>query len=99
MSVEQDGFNLHGELLSGGTKDAAYLCLRIALMSRLFGGELPPLMLDETLCRLDDKRAAVMLGVICKLAETGQQTLLFSCHSREAEICRQKGYDFNSLAI
>ena len=99
VSVEQDGFNVSDELLSGGTKDAAYLCLRIALMSRLFGGQQPPLMLDETLCQMDDRRAALVLGVLSKLAETGQQTILFSCHARETEICKQNSYSFESFVI
>ncbi len=99
ISVEQDGFNLPCELLSGGTRDAAYICLRVALMTRLFGAELPPLMLDESLCQFDDKRAEAMLGLLSRLSETGLQTLLFSCHSRETEICARKDYKFNRIVI
>ena len=35
----------------------AYLALRLALFMRIYEGELPPLVLDESLCQLDEKRA------------------------------------------
>jgi uncharacterized protein YhaN len=100
LSVEQDGFNVSAEMLSGGTRDAAYLCLRIALMIRLFGDDLPPLLLDETLCQLDDGRAAVVITLLDKLcAELGLQVLLFTCHTREMAICENRGIKTNGIRL
>ena len=58
------------EMLSGGTKDAAYLALRIALMMQIFDGELPPLLMDEALCQVDDSRMKRILALLCKLSES-----------------------------
>ena len=97
--VEGDQSATEAELLSGGTRDAAYLSLRIALMMQIFGEELPPLMLDESLCQMDDARAGRMLSLLNKLAETGLQCLLFTCHRREAQICREKGIPFTEISM
>lgn len=75
------------EMMSGGTRDAAYLSLRIALMMQIFERELPPLILDESLCTLDDRRMGRMLAFLGKLSETRLQCLLFTCHKREAAAC------------
>lgn len=90
VSVVRDGFLVDAALLSAGTRDAAYLCLRISLMLRLFEKELPPLMLDEALSQLDDTRAARVLSVLSRLSDTAQ-CILFSCHKREAELCEDMG--------
>ena len=100
LSVEQDGFHVDSSLLSGGTRDAAYISLRISLMMRLFGEELPPLILDETLCQLDDTRALNMLTILANLGKTSaQQCILFTCHRREAELCQKNGIQINSIEL
>lgn len=88
LSLEYDGFLVRSEMLSGGTRDAAYLCLRIALLSRLFKDGLPPLLLDEALCQLDDSRASGVLSVLSRLS-ADTQCILFTCHSREARLCQE----------
>ncbi len=90
VSLEQDGFFVGADLLSGGTRDAAYLCLRIALMMRVFKGELPPLIIDEALCQLDDARTERMLSLLSGLSNS-IQIALFTCHSRESSICEKNG--------
>ncbi len=88
--VGENGLRVDSELLSGGTRDAAYLSLRIALLTQIFYGELPPLMMDEALCQMDDRRMKRMLTLIGKLcAERGLQCLLFTCHSREGDACQE----------
>ena len=99
VSVEQDGFLINSALLSGGTKDAVYICLRIALMQRLFGANLPPLIMDEALCQLDDSRAAVLLTLLGRLCESMGQCILFTCHSREAEICKNQNITANVIQL
>jgi uncharacterized protein YhaN len=98
VSVDHNGFLVNAALLSGGTRDAAYLCLRISLMLRLFGTELPPLMLDESLCQLDDKRASRVLGALERLSDTAQ-CILFTCHRRESELCEKLGIRANTVNL
>ncbi len=94
LSLEQDGFGVSAEHLSGGTRDAAYLALRLALFSRIFGNTTPPFILDEAFCQLDDKRTEKMLTLIGGLNEGVAQTIIFTSQSREAAIARTCGLDF-----
>lgn len=70
-------------LLSAGTKDLAYISLRMALLSLLYKNEPPTLLLDDAFTQLDDqrlKRALTLLGSYC---ERNGQCILLSCHTRE----------------
>ncbi len=98
LSLEQDGFFVSSDLVSGGTRDAAYICLRIALMWRMYGENIPPLILDESLCQLDDTRAQRLLASLAGLSQS-MQCLLLSCHTREAEICRALGLECNKIEL
>lgn len=97
--LDESRMTVTADALSAGTSDAAYLSLRIALMMELFDGELPPLMLDDALCQIDDKRITRTLTLLAKLGEEELQTLLFTCHTREARICEELSlpYRKNSL--
>ncbi len=90
LSLEGDGFGIKSDYLSGGTRDAAYLALRLALFMKIFGEELPPLMLDEALCQIDDTRARRVLKMLSGIAESGVQCLLFTSHKREEKICNDE---------
>ena len=98
LSVEDGGFLVSSETLSGGTRDAAYIALRVSLMLRLFGEELPVLMLDETLCQLDDGRARGVLSVLAALPQR-PQCLVFTCHTRESVLCREEGIAFSETVL
>ena len=87
--LDESRMTVTADLLSAGTRDVAYLCLRTALVMQLFEGELPPLMLDDALCQVDDKRIVRILTLLSKLCEQELQCLLFTCHEREARICEQ----------
>ncbi len=99
VSLDRDGYAVKSELLSSGTRDTAYLALRIALFMRIFEGELPPLILDESLCQLDDARAGRMLTLLGRLADEGVQTLLFTSHSRESRILSEAGVVYNQITL
>ena len=86
------------ELLSGGTSDALYIALRLALLDSIFGTN-APLILDETLSQVDDKRAAEVLELINEFTANGGQCLFFSCHKREAALCTEHGITHNSINI
>lgn len=92
--LDAEQFTVKADSLSAGTRDAAYLSLRIALATQLFEGELPPLILDDALCQIDDTRTLRILTLLSKLCEEQFQCLLFTCHTREARICEEKGLSY-----
>ena len=91
-SAESTGGIHPSEAFSGGTKDALYLSLRLALTDLLSGKEAKPILLDEALAQLDDKRATALLTILLHRAEAGGQSLLFTCHSREERLLEGQNY-------
>jgi len=79
-------FPLSGEYLSGGSADLAWLCLRLALHSKLSESHTLPLILDECLVYFDDERLKAILSELESIASEGTQILLFSASSRERTI-------------
>lgn len=79
------------EYMSAGTKTVTYMALRIALIQLLYTRTRPPLVLDESLAHLDDDRAARFLQLLRELENEGIQTILFSCHGREASLASRDG--------
>ena len=99
VSLDKDGYSIKSELLSAGTRDVAYLSLRLALFMRIYEGELPPLVLDESLCQLDEKRAERTITLLGSLAGEGIQTILFTSHKREGEMCERVGAEHRMIAL
>lgn len=73
------------EYLSGGTRDAAYLCLRMALLDILFDSEMPPLICDESFANLDSSRLENLMKVLTALSRK-TQIFIFTCHERETNM-------------
>lgn len=99
LSLDSDGFSVRADSLSGGTRDLAYLALRMSLFTRIFGDSAPPLMLDESLCQLDDARAERLLALIDGLRSEGRQCLLFTSHKREATLCDKLGVEYSLISL
>lgn len=99
IALSADGSPVMADLLSGGTRDMAYLLLRIALIEQIYGKELPPLILDEALCQLDEKRTEAILRVLAELAGDGLQILLFTCHRREGQILSACGLPYTEIEL
>lgn len=73
-------------LLSDGTADQLYFCLRLAMCEHLLGGADPcPLILDDPFLSFDDERAAAGLELLLREAET-RQIFLFTCRQRERDL-------------
>ena len=68
-------------------------------MIQIFGEELPPLLMDESLCQLDDERAEKMLTLLDSLKGLGLQILLFSCHKREKNICAESKIEHELIEL
>lgn len=86
MSTRSGEKNHSVSLLSAGTKDLAYISLRLALLHLLFKDEPAPLTLDDALAQLDNGRAKNALSLLASYCKGGGQCLLFSCHTREEEM-------------
>lgn len=74
------------DYMSEGTRDIAYVSLRLALVGFLYKKELPPLVFDEAFARLDDKRLEGISAVIKKYAEESAQVFVLTSQKRDAEI-------------
>ena len=68
---------------SDGTADLMYLALRLAVWVIL--NPHGPLILDDALVRLDDKRLTAVLALLTELG-LERQVILFSCQDREKRI-------------
>ncbi|MBQ8523775.1 MAG: AAA family ATPase [Clostridia bacterium] len=72
------------DFLSAGTREAAYIALRLALVRALYDEEKrPPVILDESLCSLDEERVR---RAVALLDESDVQVFLFSCRSLEGDL-------------
>lgn len=76
---------------SAGTRDIAYIGLRMALVNTLYQKNRPPMVFDESFAQLDDGRLERMLSLLFAAEQSGQQTFVFTCHKREREAAEQMG--------
>ena len=76
------------DMLSAGTRDAAYLALRIALCGLIYRREAPPMIYDESFGRMDDARCRAML----KLAGESEQSLVMTASGREKGLAGAHNY-------
>lgn len=74
--------------LSAGTQDAAYLCLRMALISLLYRKTTPPVIYDEAFSRQDDARLLNMMKIV-NLKDS--QSIIFTSNTREATAMQSVG--------
>ncbi len=83
----EDGTEKSVDFLSGGTRDLAYIAVRMALIDMLYT-EKPPIAFDESFAHQDNLRATSMMKAIKELAESGHQSFIFTCRQREAGIAK-----------
>ncbi len=91
MNFTRGGQTREVEYLSEGTKDIAYISLRRALTGVLFNGVHPPLIYDESFAHVDETRLERILALLAAGEGNGAQSLLLSCHKREAAIAEKIG--------
>lgn len=83
----EDGTERSIDYLSGGTRDLAYIAVRMALIDMLYT-ETPPVCFDETFSSQDNLRAESMMKAIAKLTSDGYQNFVFTCRARESKLAR-----------
>ena len=86
--ITEDGEKRSVDFLSGGTRDLAYVALRVALVDMLYEDK-PPICFDETFAHQDNVRAQAMMRALAKLAEDGYQSFVFTCRNREAALASE----------
>ena len=86
--VSDEGKKMSVDFLSGGTRDLTYISLRMALIDMLYT-EKPPTLFDESFAHQDNTRARLMMKAIGSLAESGQQSFIFTCREREANLAKE----------
>lgn len=74
------------EYFSGGTKDLAYVALRMALVEVLYKKELPPLIFDECFSQMDDDRLCGIVDAMDREINENRQCLLLTSQRRESEL-------------
>ncbi len=79
------------DFMSSGTRDLAYISLRMSLIGLLYHKTCPPLFFDESFARLDDDRLAAMFGLLREYAGEGSQVFLFTSQHRDAKILAEQG--------
>ena len=83
LALKQRGDGYGVDLLSSGTRDLAYIALRLAMVEMVCHAEMPPLCFDECFVYQDDDRAMGIMQALAKRARNGTQFLFFTCRPRE----------------
>lgn len=86
MSYSPEGYTRESDFMSAGTRDAAYLSLRSALMKVLFPKDAPMAIYDESFARIDEERLERLLSILVSAGDEGIQSLVFTCRSLEGHI-------------
>ena len=84
--------------ISGSTCEVAYIALRLALIDMLYK-EMPPLCFDESLAHQDDGRTKNMMKMLDSVAASGMQSILLTCHRRDARLASQVVENVRCLTI
>lgn len=84
----EDGSQKTVDFLSGGTRDLAYVAVRMALIDMLYT-EKPPVCLDESFAHQDNIRAKSMMKSLAHLAGEGYQSFVFTCRARESALASE----------
>ena len=83
--LSESGEQKSVDFLSGGTRDLAYIAVRMALIDMLYT-EKPPICFDESFAHQDNLRARSMMKSLSHLADEGYQSFVFTCRAREATL-------------
>ena len=96
----EDGGERSVDFLSGGTRDLAYVAVRMALVDMLYT-EKPPICFDETFAHQDNTRARALMRSLAHLAEEGYQSFVFTCRQREGVLANDlaKGAGVYKLSL
>tara|TARA_R110002049_G_scaffold2750_4_gene21926 strand:+ start:79205 stop:82783 length:3579 start_codon:yes stop_codon:yes gene_type:complete len=89
LGIREAGLpDVHATHMSTGTADALYLSLRLAsLKHQISHGQTVPLIVDDCLIQLDDRRAVAAIKAFSELS-TQTQVILFTHHKHLIDLAR-----------
>lgn len=93
--VEHDRKRVPIHKLSTGTVHQIYFALRMVFARQLFPNSKLPLILDETFVYYDNTRLEEVLKILPK----DQQIILFTCQSRERNLCDKLGISYHHINL
>ncbi len=93
---DESGIVRETDYLSAGTRDIAYLSLRLALSELLYGSTGMPFVWDDAFGRLDDTRLAHVLRTLYAASQK-HQTLLLCCTDREETLLTKEHLPYTSV--
>ena len=85
VARSEGGAPVPAEVLSRGTREQLWLCLRLALAEDLSRDRPLPLLVDDLLGTSDPERSLHVARVLAEVARR-QQVWLFTCHPRTADL-------------
>ena len=99
LTYKSAGEQRHIDHMSTGTRDMAYLSLRLALSDVISSEGRMPVMLDEATAHMDDTRACSLIRLLTDRAARGHQHILFTCHKREAQLLAGIAADYKHIVL
>ena len=86
-AIDASGRRVDAAVLSRGTREQLYLCLRLGLVAEFArgGARALPLVLDDVLVNFDPERAQALAHRLAAVAEE-HQVLLLTCHPHVVEL-------------
>lgn len=87
------GVEVSAHQLSTGARALVYLSLRLAMADQdaTERGFRFPIICDDPLVHIDDKRARLVLPLLAEAAKSGHQVVLFTCHRRTVDAAESVG--------
>ncbi|WP_455950699.1 ATP-binding protein [Eubacterium sp.] len=82
--------------LSKGTIEQVYMALRLAATDIIFEKDKKPILLDDAFVMYDNKR---MGNTLKFMAESMEQVVLFSCHTREKVMADKLNLKYNFIKL
>lgn len=82
--------------LSKGTIEQVYMALRLAAADIIFEKDKKPILLDDAFVMYDNKR---MGNTLKFMAESMEQVVLFSCHTREKVMADKLNLKYNFIKL
>ena len=82
--------------LSKGTIEQVYMALRLAAADIIFEKDKKPILLDDAFVMYDNKR---MGNTLKFMAESMEQVILFSCHTREKVMADKLNLEYNFIKL
>ncbi len=81
LTILDNGVLRDIKYFSCGTRELVLFCYRVALSIKLYGGNLPLLLVDDAFVNLDDNKFTLAMQVLDNLAkQQGTQIVYVSCH-------------------